>query len=57
MSDDTALAGRINVWIREGIGWIELDNPAKLNAISTDMLRALVEARAGPSRTKHGSTD
>jgi enoyl-CoA hydratase/carnithine racemase len=57
MSDDTALAGRINVWIREGIGWSELDNPAKLNAISTDMLRALVEARAGPSRTKHGSTD
>lgn len=38
--------GRINLSIDNGVGWIELDNPSKLNAISTGMWRTLIDALA-----------
>jgi enoyl-CoA hydratase len=38
--------GRINVSVQGGVGWIELDNPAKLNAISIAMWQSLVDALA-----------
>lgn len=41
-----APGGGINAWIEQGVGWIELDNPNKLNAISADMWRALDAALA-----------
>lgn len=40
------ILGKVNVSAAEGIGWIELDNPTRRNAISSSMWSALVAALA-----------
>ncbi|VTU45378.1 Carnitinyl-CoA dehydratase (plasmid) [Variovorax sp. SRS16] len=46
VKESTGALGRINVSIEDKVGWIELDNPSKLNAISLGMWRDLTDALA-----------
>jgi enoyl-CoA hydratase/carnithine racemase len=43
---DATTQGRVRVSVSDGVGWIVLDNPSKLNAISIGMWRAVIDALA-----------